>query len=97
MENTNIMVNKKRQFFILFAITAFLALIVTPNISNADYPQNNPLIYLIKIDGSINPAASDFIHKSLKEAVDKKAECLVIELNTPGGLLKSTRYIVSDL
>ena len=81
----------------MFAITAFLALIVTPDISNADKPQNNPLIYLIKIDGSINPSTSDFIHKSLKEAIDKNAECLVIELNTPGGLLKSTRYIVSDL
>ena len=31
------------------------------------------------------------------EAKSKNANCLIIELNTPGGLLKSTRYIVSDL
>jgi membrane-bound serine protease (ClpP class) len=54
-------------------------------------------VYLIKIDGSINPSTSDFVHKSLQEAINKKAQCLIIELNTPGGLLKSTRYIVSDL
>ncbi len=59
--------------------------------------QSNGVVYLIKIDGSINPSTSDFIHKSLIEAVNHNAKCLIIELNTPGGLLKSTRYIVSDL
>src|SRR5664279_2388615 len=59
--------------------------------------QQKTKVYDIKIDGSINPATSDFIHKSISEAVKNNAECLVIELNTPGGLLKSTRYIVSDI
>ncbi len=61
------------------------------------YSQQNPVVYVIKIDGSINPSTSDFIHKSIEEAKNKNAECLIILLNTPGGLLKSTRYIVSDL
>ena len=51
----------------------------------------------IKIDGSINPASAGFIKKSIDKAADDKAECLVIHLNTPGGLLKSTRVIVSDI
>ncbi len=54
-------------------------------------------VYVIKIDGSINPSSSEFVHKSIKEASSRNARCLIIELNTPGGLLKSTRYIVSDL
>jgi len=54
-------------------------------------------VYVIKIDGSINPSSSEFVHKSIKEASSHNARCLIIELNTPGGLLKSTRYIVSDL
>lgn len=56
-----------------------------------------PVVYVITIDGSINPSTSDFIHKSIEEAQKNNAECLVIRLNTPGGLLKSTRYIVSDI
>jgi membrane-bound serine protease (ClpP class) len=64
---------------------------------SAVFAQQQPLVYVIKIDGSINPATSDYIHKSIEEAKNKNAECLIIELNTPGGLLKSTRYIVSDL
>ncbi len=51
----------------------------------------------VKIDGTINPASADFIHNSIKKAENEKAECLVIHLNTPGGLLKSTRMIVGDI
>jgi membrane-bound serine protease (ClpP class) len=59
--------------------------------------EQSGVVYTIKIDGSINPSTSDFVRKSIKEASSKNARCLIIELNTPGGLLKSTRYIVSDL
>ena len=51
----------------------------------------------MKIDGTINPASADFIHGGIKKAVKEKAECIIIHLNTPGGLLKSTRVIVSDI
>lgn len=54
-------------------------------------------IQVIKLDASINPATAAFIHTSLERATDEGAVCLIIELNTPGGLLKSTREIVSDL
>src|SRR5206468_8101311 len=51
----------------------------------------------IKIDATINPVATDFIHRSIEKAHNEKAECLLIHLNTPGGLLQSTRIIVSDI
>lgn len=51
----------------------------------------------IKIDATINPVAADFIHRSIEKAHSEKAECLIIHLNTPGGLLQSTRIIVSDI
>lgn len=54
-------------------------------------------VVVIKIDGSINPVSADHIHDGIQKASREKAECLVILLNTPGGLLKSTRVIVSDI
>ena len=54
-------------------------------------------VHVITVDATINPATADFIHQSIQHAVDAGAECLVIRLNTPGGLLKSTRVIVTDL
>jgi membrane-bound serine protease (ClpP class) len=54
------------------------------------------VVHVITIDGTINPAAADYIHTQIAAAAEARAECLIIRLNTPGGLLKSTRVIVSD-
>jgi len=51
----------------------------------------------IHVDATINPSTAEFIHRAIAKAENKKAECLIIHLNTPGGLLKSTRYIVGDI
>lgn len=58
---------------------------------------NAQTVISLKIDGSINPASADFIHNGIERAAREKAECIIIHLNTPGGLLKSTRGIVSDI
>ena len=54
-------------------------------------------VELIGIDGPINPATADFIEDSLHDAATGGASALVIELDTPGGLLTSTQRIVKDL
>ncbi len=51
----------------------------------------------IKIEGAINPVKADFINEAIENARGKKAVCLLIHLNTPGGLLQSTREIVTAL
>lgn len=51
----------------------------------------------IKVDGSINPATAGYIADGIEKAHREKAECLLVHLNTPGGLLKSTRVIVSNI
>ena len=52
---------------------------------------------LIIVDGGINPATTDFIQESIAAAHRDGAQALVIELDTPGGLLESTKSIVKDL
>ncbi len=56
-----------------------------------------PAVDLIEIDGAINPASADFIIDALKQAQADGADALVIELDTPGGLLASARQIVKAL
>ena len=58
---------------------------------------NAQTVHVITLDATINPATADYIHESIHRAAGANAECLVIRLNTPGGLLKSTRVIVTDL
>jgi membrane-bound serine protease (ClpP class) len=54
-------------------------------------------VNLITISGSINPAVDDFIRESLRVTTDEGAEALVIELDTPGGLLTSAKSIVKEM
>ena len=54
-------------------------------------------VNLIVVDGGINPAVKDYIRDSIRRAREGNARALVIQLDTPGGLLSSTRSIVKDL
>lgn len=58
---------------------------------------NAQKVISVKIDGPIHPPAAAFIKSGIQEAEESGASCLLIHLNTPGGLLKSTRVIVGDI
>src|SRR5881398_2169567 len=53
-------------------------------------------VSLINIDGAIGPATASYIARSIEEAKSQSAQCLIIQLNTPGGLLDSTQKIVQS-
>ena len=54
-------------------------------------------VNLLVIDGSINPAVDEFIREGIATSARDGAEALVIQLDTPGGLLTSTKRIVKEL
>jgi len=74
---------------------SFIFLLLGIVLTDSTGPNNN--VTLITYDGAITPACSDFIKLGIESAEKSKSECLIIKLNTPGGLLKSTRVIVSDI
>jgi membrane-bound serine protease (ClpP class) len=49
---------------------------------------------LVKIDGAIGPATASYISRALDSATTQKDECLVVQLNTPGGLMNSMDEII---
>jgi membrane-bound serine protease (ClpP class) len=49
------------------------------------------------IDGSINPASSDYLQRAIADSEADGAELLVIELDTPGGLLYATKDIIQAM
>ena len=51
-------------------------------------------IYIIKASGAVSPATADFLKQGIKKASDNNVSCIIIELNTPGGLAESMRDIV---
>ena len=61
------------------------------------YATGGEKIYLIEVDGAINPASTDYIADGIRQASETRSQCLIVRLNTPGGLLKSTRMIVTSI
>ena len=51
-------------------------------------------VSLIKIDGPIGPATAGYVARAVDRAAETHSQCLVIQLDTPGGLLDSTKTIV---
>jgi membrane-bound serine protease (ClpP class) len=51
-------------------------------------------VYLIKIDAPITPVVAEYIVKSIDQASKAGAEAIIIQLDTPGGLVDSMRQIV---
>ena len=56
-----------------------------------------PEVLVLNVAGSINPAVADFIRKGVRAAQREGAACLVITLDTPGGLAESMRSIVKAI
>jgi membrane-bound serine protease (ClpP class) len=54
-------------------------------------------IFLVKIDAAITPVIANFLDYSINLANEKNARALIIELDTPGGLVESTRKIVKNI
>ncbi|HEX9666546.1 MAG TPA: nodulation protein NfeD [Thermodesulfobacteriota bacterium] len=69
---------------------------INPAFSDSDVI-NTKRITLIEIDGTINPATVDYIRSGMESAKENSSEALIILLDTPGGLLTSTKAIVKAL
>ncbi len=54
-------------------------------------------VYVARIAGSINPASSDYLQKAIARSEQEGAALLVIELDTPGGLVASTKDIIQAM
>jgi membrane-bound serine protease (ClpP class) len=54
-------------------------------------------IYIIQVADAISPGTADFIRSGIKKAEENAATCVIIELDTPGGLAESMRIIVQSI
>ncbi len=52
---------------------------------------------LLKLQGSVNPIVSDYLVRSIKKADSDGAAFIVLQLDTPGGLLTSMRNIIKAI
>ena len=73
-----------RSRLILFGVLSCLAAMAAPGAE----------VGLIKINGAIGPATASYIARAIEAAAERENRCLIIQLDTPGGSLESTKRIV---
>ena len=62
-----------------------------------DSIRSEPHALIMQVDGVINSVNGRFVSRAIEQSEEDKATLLIIELDTPGGLLGSTREIVQLL
>jgi len=62
-----------------------------------NYTTPNSSIYLLQLNGIINPITSQYVVGGIEDAEAVKAECLILQLDTPGGLDTSMRDIIRKM
>jgi membrane-bound serine protease (ClpP class) len=60
-------------------------------------PAEHPTAVVAELDGIIHPIAAEYVDETISRAETSHAAVVVIVLRTPGGLLDSTRDIVSRM
>ena len=87
---------KPSLIFLLFFIFGLL-LVALPG-PGACRSKDSNIVYAVDIeDMIINPVAAELIAQAINTAQAKGAQCLVVRLDTPGGLLETTHKIVKEI
>lgn len=75
---------------------AFAALLLTAP-TPAPAEESGKLVLTIAIDGAIGPATAGYVKDALARASERRAEAVILRMNTPGGLATSMREIITDV
>jgi membrane-bound serine protease (ClpP class) len=64
------------------------------NLQPTESANGTGTVSVIKVSGTIGPTTTQYIERSLRKSIQEGDEALIIQLDTPGGLLDSTQDIV---
>lgn len=79
-----------RVFCWVFLVGLSLVLVPSPDASKGHILQ-------LTVKSTINPVISEYIEKGLKEAASEGATCVILQMDTPGGLDTAMRDIVQSI
>ncbi len=70
-------------------------LLVVMTFASAAAVEAAPRVLMCPVEGSIDAGSADYLQACVREAENRRADALLVVLDTPGGALESTRQIVS--
>lgn len=82
--------------FLLLVLTVPLSAVISPA-GGEEAAGAAPAVARIVVDGPISPVTADYILSHIEQAEEENMTLLVLQLDTPGGLVTSTRKIVKGI
>jgi membrane-bound serine protease (ClpP class) len=87
----------RRFRFLALAVCLFAAPGITRASGTVDVPTGTGDVFLVRIASILHPIARDLLVETLDRADREGAAAVVVELDTPGGLLTSTREMTTAM
>jgi membrane-bound serine protease (ClpP class) len=81
----------------LFAAAVLAAVAVCSSLATGEANGQERIALRVEIDGAIGPASAMQFEEALTVAAERNAEVLILQMNTPGGLVTSMREIIADI
>lgn len=82
---------------LLRSIFIVLVLLAVVTYVSGESKDAENVIYVLKIEGTITEGTALEVVEGLREAEDMRAEAVLLELNTPGGIVDATRKITETI
>src|SRR5271169_4666403 len=71
-------------------LLGLVAALILSSVSSAE-------VLKIVVNDTIQPISEEYIARAIDEAQRRNAKAVLIEINTPGGLVESTRHIIEKI
>ena len=84
-----------RMIFFCCALLVVLGAVFSAwGVSHAAEDDKRKVVYLLSLQGTVNPGSADFFERAVDKAEKEGVHALLVELDTPGGLVSSLRSMI---
>ena len=70
-----------------YVLSVFISIIVATILTTSAFASPAQMVYVIPVDGTIDPGQAKFIERNYREAEKLQAAMVLLEIDTPGGLV----------